>query len=392
MPKKQKVFKRFNVGDYVFARLQGYPPWPAKVTSGSTRNYKVFFFGTADTATIKVQNIFKYKENKNKFCTARKLNQPNFCKAIQEIEDAIKANNTCSDKDVATRRANRKVLQKGVSAEAKPSKITNSNNPRAATVKLNYNNMLFAMLPSQKCIAITFGKNKPKSFSSVSERVEWEATARNKAESLKERLEIGEITPDLVKNMPIVEVPFEDLNSEISAILNAKMVERKTVLIAEKDFVALFQQLRKCLGLKSASVDRCLDILDKIKMFQINKLSLLRNPDCIDIMRRLCRYVGNLANWNLSSDDLARFVTKAATIREKAISIYNNFKKLCNYNGEKQFWNEFSEEANAFEELTRNFTVEHRLLLTKTTYQKLLSKQVSVRGQVEESNSNLTGK
>ena len=45
---KGKGGKTFEAGDLVFAKVRGYPPWPARVqqaTAKSGSKYQVFFFG-----------------------------------------------------------------------------------------------------------------------------------------------------------------------------------------------------------------------------------------------------------------------------------------------------------------------------------------------------------
>eukprot|EP00088_Acartia_fossae_P008305 TRINITY_DN1395_c0_g1_i7.p1 TRINITY_DN1395_c0_g1~~TRINITY_DN1395_c0_g1_i7.p1 ORF type:complete len:465 (+),score=147.97 TRINITY_DN1395_c0_g1_i7:47-1441(+) len=60
MPKGDK----FKPGDLVFAKVKGYPAWPAKVTSVSSNKYKVFFYGTYEIATLKNEDIWFYTEER----------------------------------------------------------------------------------------------------------------------------------------------------------------------------------------------------------------------------------------------------------------------------------------------------------------------------------------
>ncbi|XP_067003028.2 PC4 and SFRS1-interacting protein isoform X2 [Anabrus simplex] len=81
--------KNFNSGDKVFAKVRGYPPWPARVDglADGTPNkikYNVFFFGTAETAVCKAEDLFPYSENKEKY--GRPLKRKGFNEALAEIE------------------------------------------------------------------------------------------------------------------------------------------------------------------------------------------------------------------------------------------------------------------------------------------------------------------
>ena len=60
MPKGDK----FQPGDLVFAKLKGYPAWPARITSVSSSKYKVFFYGTFETATLKNEDIWYFTEER----------------------------------------------------------------------------------------------------------------------------------------------------------------------------------------------------------------------------------------------------------------------------------------------------------------------------------------
>ncbi|XP_050693605.1 hepatoma-derived growth factor-related protein 2-like isoform X2 [Eriocheir sinensis] len=75
MPKKD-VFKP---GDPVFAKVKGYPHWPARVenfepdpSGKGVKKYPVLFYGTYETATLKPDDIFPYEENLERFGKVQK--------------------------------------------------------------------------------------------------------------------------------------------------------------------------------------------------------------------------------------------------------------------------------------------------------------------------------
>ena len=69
-PKKPAV--NFAVGDKVFAKVRGYPAWPARIeecmdAKGGPK-YKVFFYGTYESATMKKEELWLFSdETKAKF-------------------------------------------------------------------------------------------------------------------------------------------------------------------------------------------------------------------------------------------------------------------------------------------------------------------------------------
>ncbi|XP_001946821.2 hepatoma-derived growth factor-related protein 2 [Acyrthosiphon pisum] len=82
--------KVFNVKDKVFAKIRGYPAWPAiisgvKADTPSRQRYNVYFYGTGERAECKSEELFPYEENKSK------LGKPNkrkyFAEALLQIEN-----------------------------------------------------------------------------------------------------------------------------------------------------------------------------------------------------------------------------------------------------------------------------------------------------------------
>ena len=84
-----KEKKQFSIGDLVFAKVKGYPAWPAKITKYNNKKYNVYFYGTGETANIKVEDLFHYTENKEKFATDKNMKRNNFREAMDQIEAAL---------------------------------------------------------------------------------------------------------------------------------------------------------------------------------------------------------------------------------------------------------------------------------------------------------------
>ena len=80
----------FSVGQLVFAKVKGYPAWPAKVLNvrmGSGCKYSVFFFGTQQTGVVKEDNLWLYNEtNTARFSTEKVKKRPEFIKGINQMK------------------------------------------------------------------------------------------------------------------------------------------------------------------------------------------------------------------------------------------------------------------------------------------------------------------
>lgn len=53
---------------------------------------------------------------------------------------------------------------------------------------------------------------------------------------------------------------------------------------------------------------------------------LKKNPNCVETMKRLRKYVGNTKAWNMPDEERIKFDFYAQQIRNKAEQIYNQFK------------------------------------------------------------------
>ncbi|XP_020811310.1 hepatoma-derived growth factor-related protein 3 [Drosophila serrata] len=68
----------FALGDFVFAKVHGYRPWPARVLgrhgTASNMKFSVFFYGTCNTAKVSPLHIFDFATNKRRMGAVRSRN------------------------------------------------------------------------------------------------------------------------------------------------------------------------------------------------------------------------------------------------------------------------------------------------------------------------------
>ena len=78
----------YSTGALIFAKVKGYPPWPARITGlGSRDRYKIFFYGTYETATLRGQDIWPYNsDNKAKFA-GKNMKKQLYADGIDQIEN-----------------------------------------------------------------------------------------------------------------------------------------------------------------------------------------------------------------------------------------------------------------------------------------------------------------
>ncbi|KAM8703921.1 hypothetical protein ACLKA7_008533 [Drosophila subpalustris] len=468
---KEKAGKSFNIGDLVFAKVKGYPAWPAKITKYNNKKYNVYFYGTGETANIKIEDLFTYAENKEKFATDKNMKRAKFNEAIDQIESALRgedsapidlpnsdevnesaaeatseaaatgtatsvtatptaaaAATTTSETSVSVAEGGQQQKARGAAGGGRKAKVqaqrhvdgdtedasssdavdapppqkkrvppegigatntqTNKKNvkkskPTAAVtpmqkrsrqVNIIQNNLLMVYMPTAKCLGININYKKPNSFENAAAEQAWLEKARKDAIDLKLKLESGQIDAESMPERIVIEPVRNEIPKQEAVRFIEELIEQEDALFMERDFIQLSQQLRECLGLRRANVGRCLEILEQLKDIELNKLMLLRNPECVDIMRRLRRYVGNLELWKMDISDELEFKEKAQVIRKVSTAIYDGFKTLFNPEPEPEenFWVEFCEKVRIYRNYTKNINDNLRVSMSELSYDNLV--------------------
>ncbi|KAH1026511.1 hypothetical protein HUJ05_000172 [Dendroctonus ponderosae] len=81
----------YKVGDKVFAKVKGHPPWPAKILNDTgKKKFNVMFYGTKETGAIKPEDLSYYLKYKESYLQKYLKRRVGYEDAVKEIEAAIR--------------------------------------------------------------------------------------------------------------------------------------------------------------------------------------------------------------------------------------------------------------------------------------------------------------
>lgn len=236
---------KFSVGDKIFAKIKGYPHWPAIITGiendlKKMPKYNIKFYGTHETSLVTQDNICYYQENKKKYGIEKTNNFKNkkFNNALKEAESQILNFNPNSTDEILQNERKfgdlsvEEVLQKVNSRTCKdfsdvpkaPMTCTKSPCQQPETPKRQVISLLQEL--EEICETDTFSKPP------LSEGAPPTATYQHRAEVLHNSL--ADIENSLIENNLLEDTNNEEDKLEMAAKIGSTLLE-KIKLLEEKN-------------------------------------------------------------------------------------------------------------------------------------------------------------
>ncbi|XP_011310955.1 PC4 and SFRS1-interacting protein [Fopius arisanus] len=391
-----KLLKKYSPGDKVFAKVRGYPPWPARVegvTDANTKNakYKVFFYGTGETAVCKVEELFLYGENKEKY--GKHLKRKIFHEGLQQLERELNNDQEAVETEKETRPSSEVPTAVGLDSDletgplvidegekkkqlkrkslAVPILSQDSPEPKkkrgrakswyaADTAKPETNDSVTED-SSKEVVSRSGRKIKPKRFAdfSSSDEFDMENFARGRGRSKMDDSQEVPPTPSITRKRGN---PDNDKKEEKKAFPKEETPSQQKSklkwLRMEIQLLQLDAQITSNLGLDRANTEECLEAMDEMLGLSIEPVMLKKHSHIVETVKKLRRYIGNVAEWNLTEDQVLSFKQKAELIRQKAEHIYNKFKTFFIIPESQSFWQTFSDQVELFKEATKHMKEE----------------------------------
>lgn len=133
----------------------------------------------------------------------------------------------------------------------------------------------------------------------------------------------------------------------------------------ETALLNISQLIRSTLGLTTADTEYCLALMSEFRQLKLTPVMLIKNPGCVDMIKRMRRYVGNEKQWNLTEAEREEFVGNALKIRTMAGEIYKQFKKLFVFPEDMPFYPTFASLVEIFHDKIKDLDQEQTIRLVE---------------------------
>jgi len=412
---------KYISGDLVFAKVKGYPPWPARVTSVKSSRYKIFFYGTLETATLKKEDMWPYnQENEDKFAPknlkrkwySEGLDQIKNSPEIAPVEDEsmeISLDTSSMNNTDASVVIEENPKQKQTSEVASKEKADTVSSPKStpkptpitkATAALKTNNTPISSIPSENSTPASAHGSKRKATDiptvnapsgkrpSIDDSpAEHEMMSRRSGRVLKPNDNVIASTQPVSETEEDGDGPDADTPSMPKIKKLVKPEAEKDMLKKDKSFwkeklewikieekvMDLNISIKTALHVERPSPQDCITALVELGQLDIKPLMIKKQPDIVTTIRRLRKYVGprkyvglqKFVNW--PDKELRELMEKQIeTIQTKADQIYSKFKLIFNFQeGEQSFWQELETMVQEFRKKTEKMEESQILALIR---------------------------
>uniref|UniRef100_A0A2M4BP57 Putative transcription coactivator n=2 Tax=Anopheles marajoara TaxID=58244 RepID=A0A2M4BP57_9DIPT len=378
----------FGIGDLVFAKVKGYPAWPAKIMKIEKAKYNVYFYGTGETANIKGDNLFLYgEEAKEKFVSDKTMKRRGFKEALIQIESAMCGQDSCPlSYDVAIVRASLDSAAANEDNETghQPIQFVNpfaikESKPFAPTKQTGTKRKAVPLAPARGKVALLkVIKKEPREvevFDALPNPDDETGLVSRSGRKIKMKRFMDKDGEDSAHNgtAPKKKAPSVQIKKEQTKAMVSKSKpnpfdnissERMVFLAQERQLVECVLEMKTTVKYTGPNAERCIELLDQFQDLKITPTMLKKNPNCVEVIKKLRFYVGNADAWNMDAQQRVKFDYLAKRIRDKAEQIYNRFPAMFpEVHEEESFWQAFQEMVTKFDLATQHLSPEELYLL-----------------------------
>ncbi|KAL1450646.1 hypothetical protein WDU94_002985 [Cyamophila willieti] len=397
----------FHVYDKVFAKMRGYPPWPAKITNikldTKTKSLKskceVYFYGSNQVGQCAFSDIHDYEANKDRFkdvCAQMKSLKASFLLGLQEIEDdngplleeiedgsvakvsfddsleseeedgspSVKKNKISNKKEVTQESPDESVTEKDheEQEEEKEDKIEElDNTPVEATQEKGKDLEIVEepdltnsrpQAPRKKSLDSEPSTKKSKKLAS---------TPKNNKNS--DQQEPNTINSD--QDNKYSDPANNSDQHKAPASPPSEQITNPTLLQTECSLLALEKNIKESVGVNKVDFTKALTAMNSLLELDLTPLMLKKNPEVVDTFLKLQRYAGERVKSQLPPSTRPTFDDHTTLVRNLATRVLDKFSTLFDICPGRTFIETFRTEIVKFIKRTRDMTPTEVLRLTE---------------------------
>jgi len=323
------VTKKYNIGDLVFAKVKGYPAWPAKVTGlASGGKYAVFFYGTNEVGNIKPNMMWPYVEKfRDKFSKAhskRKLYSEGLYQIEHTPEVALQIlNSIAQQNDIENHELSKEIGPPDTSS-----------------------------LPMMRPVYVKMLSNNPMSEVQVRDTDTDNATEIN-PQQLNITCDEG-----IVNLVPSKEKVSVEGSIKKSIKISKKALDMKKQKVAwlktEKNLVEILCQIQSSMCEDEPDLSACISALRELSDIDIKPLMVIKLPELLNTLKKL-------GQWTYGEN-----INMIVDIRSKSnvvlTRIIDAFARKCSHDENVDTF--INENIQKFQKVNVNKSEKEKLLIT----------------------------
>ena len=261
--------KVFTVGDLVFAKVKGYPAWPARVTGRTTGGkYCVFFFGTFEVGNMKPEEMWPYNKKFLDRFGPQNMKKKWYSEGLYQIEHSPEI----AFQEVAVEGGGD--VQGGGDVDDNQISHTENIDPEPVLVKVLSSNQVTEISVNQEqsdgSIHEEFTNTKIKCKFGIAEAI------------LKDK---DSIMDDEVKQQLREKVEMVKMETKENILL--RKIEKLKWLQSEQKLVVVVCQIQKSMSGGSHNMVKCVEMLTLMEEMEIKPLMVIKMPEVFMTVRRL---------------------------------------------------------------------------------------------------------